>query len=471
MGTPRGARLVLGLACLGCSAPGPARPPEPPAVAAPPAEPPAPPPAPPEAPVDADAPAPPRLATDDPEFMRRVVTEVARGVEALLRRAQADGRWETEHDRASHGDFPHGGTALAIHALLKTGVNRFDPRIEAGIAWLRERWEHFVEAGKPIGQPDSWKTYEAGLALQMLEAVGRWRPPAMGPRHGAADGDLPKADHAWVVQLRDFLLEQQAVARQVVQEAPGRGLADRREAWSYPSGGWVLTDHSNTLYAVLGLKSAARLGHPSPAALWIRTLEGFLFTQAEDGDPVLRIHADPRRRGVGLAAHAVRDRARGWGYAGGFKPYEGTGQLAETGSMTCAGIACVAIAWSEIEVLADAGDEDAKAARTSLSEMKNTSLHDGLAWLAHHWRVTENPNYRTWHYYYLAGLERAGVLANRDHVGTHDWYREGVDLLLQAQRPDGLWDDGNGDGVVASTCFALQFLTRATIPLVRITKD
>ena len=37
---------------------------------------------------------------------------------------------------------------------------------------------------------------------------------------------------------------------------------------------------------------------------------------------------------------------------------------------------------------------------------------------------------------YLYGLERVGDLAGRRLIGSHDWYREGADWLLGAQRED-----------------------------------
>ena len=80
------------------------------------------------------------------------------------------------------------------------------------------------------------------------------------------------------------------------------------------------------------------------------------------------------------------------------------------------------------------------------------------------------------HYYYLYGLERAGVLADTAWVGTHDWYLEGAEFLLPAQRADGSWeqaDSGQGAGPFqdlgrspqVDTCFALLFLKRATTRL------
>ena len=83
-----------------------------------------------------------------------------------------------------------------------------------------------------------------------------------------------------------------------------------------------------------------------------------------------------------------------------------------------------------------------------------------------------------WHYYYLYGLERAGMKAGVKYFGKHDWYREGAEYLLSAQTKSGGWPEGGGEGRVADhtespitqTCFALLFLKRSTRkPLIPMT--
>ncbi len=86
---------------------------------------------------------------------------------------------------------------------------------------------------------------------------------------------------------------------------------------------------------------------------------------------------------------------------------------------------------------------------------------EGMQWLAKNFSVTENPkagdkNY----YYYMYGLERAGVLYGTETIGGRKWYREGAKVLLERQGADGKWNS------VVDTCFAILFLKRATRPLV-----
>jgi hypothetical protein len=73
-------------------------------------------------------------------------------------------------------------------------------------------------------------------------------------------------------------------------------------------------------------------------------------------------------------------------------------------------------------------------------------------------------------YYYLYGLERAGVLLLAPKFGEHDWYDDGSRLIIGAQAGDGSWDAGDAGtvGPTCDTCFAILFLARGTTPLVRI---
>jgi hypothetical protein len=130
------------------------------------------------------------------------------------------------------------------------------------------------------------------------------------------------------------------------------------------------------------------------------------------------------------------------------------------GSMTCSGIAALVICKSELE-------KD-KAWWSAWGPHVDQGIRDGCAWLAHHFSVTTNPLKRTWFYYYLYGLERAGVMAGTYELGKHDWYDEGAAQLLGLQSPSGNWPVDGSATELADTCFALLFLKRGTIPLVKL---
>jgi len=109
---------------------------------------------------------------------------------------------------------------------------------------------------------------------------------------------------------------------------------------------------------------------------------------------------------------------------------------------------------------------------------KNELLRAGIVWIANHFSVSENfgeepvqPKHFAL-YYYLYGLERAGVLSGTEYFGRHPWYTEGARAILDAQRPDGSWSVSHYDTLCPSrgaepvwdTCFAILFLKRATRP-------
>ena len=131
--------------------------------------------------------------------------------------------------------------------------------------------------------------------------------------------------------------------------------------------------------------------------------------------------------------------------------------------MTTAGLASLAIIKERLAAL-DALDR--KTGR-SIDE----AMLGGLGWLTHHFTVDRNPGAKIgWHYYYLYGLERVGSMLGRPHVGTHDWYREGAEVLLGDQLAEGRWP-ASADALTAEhedeilqTCFALLFLRRSTVP-------
>ena len=101
---------------------------------------------------------------------------------------------------------------------------------------------------------------------------------------------------------------------------------------------------------------------------------------------------------------------------------------------------------------------------------KDPTLRSGLAWLASTWSVTENKGPIEFDtapkeelYYYLYALERAGMLLGIDKIGPHDWYAEGAEAILAAQKADGSWAPGaKRSNSTWDTCFAILFLKKAT---------
>lgn len=107
---------------------------------------------------------------------------------------------------------------------------------------------------------------------------------------------------------------------------------------------------------------------------------------------------------------------------------------------------------------------------------KDSAIADGLKWIKEHFTVEQKTMHEGdgWgNYYYLYSLERAGILANVEKMGDHNWYCEGAKWLLDKQNADGSWpgskigkEPKETKGGTCNTCFAILFLKRATEALV-----
>lgn len=402
---------------------------------------------------EASAP-PPRIGAQDPDLRRRVNAAVERGKRWLTKAQGFDGTW------AIAGKEPrrNGMTALATYALLSAGATRFDDSVKQGMAYIAERW------GDEAGTPDErkvWRVYGVACALLALEALAQSSPGRRGTT-AAGNGLLP-AEQTMAEQMQAKLLEYAGGVGGV-----GNGMGPIH--WAYPGGE---VDNSCTQMAVLGLRAAERLGIRAEARVWRGILQHFLNEQQPDGPKLRRIGLDPagvaqkRFRPVELGTNI--DQARGWGYHlrsfGGGVPGS---KSPPRGSMTCAAVACLAIAREQLIERVNRGDLDAIDARRALDKHTDDywrALHDGFAWLQANYTVTGNPPTHGWHYYYLYGLERAGVLCGRENIGRRDWYRDGAGLMLSQQSADGRWVSGWKKTGHDSTSFALLFLTRATPPV------
>ena len=295
------------------------------------------------------------------ELQQRINEAISRGVDALLRQQEIDGSWKEQA-----AGYPNGQTSLCLYALVKCDTAADHPAVRRAVDFLR------LQA--PV------KTYSAALQLMALCA-------------------LDAQEH------REWIAE----------------IADSLESWQNGGYGYpdAEPDLSNTQYAVLGLRAAAKNGYKVNKKTWERVARWTLDLQQQ-------------------------------GKLGGFR-YRKDYDVA-TGSMTSAGIA----------VLAICREQNSRAGK-SVDE----GLEYAQEWLAKHFQIKPAP-YRNFaddgpaktdggeSYYYVYGLERVGGLMGTSHFGEHDWYREGALWLLDKQDGAGRW------GNQSDTCFALLFLTRAT---------
>lgn len=383
-----------------------------------------------------------------PEFVTRVNAAIARGAE-WLRAAQS-----ADPAQTAYPGYPLGIDALSYHTLRVCGVPRDD-------AAAKRAWDSLRRTYAKSGR-GGLQTYTAALILMAIAEHG--------DRVTVAGSDqevkLSEGDRRWAEEVTGWLVRaqtQDGVWSYGVQD----GLRGRAGAY----------DHSNTQYATLGLKAAARCGIAIPASVWSKCLNHFLDAQDETGPEVPRFEPDAKAHSRTKDGVPPRDRARGWGYAGRGSAY---------GSMTAGAVGAVVICRSELM--------GTPAMSRALDARSETSVRDGLAWLGRNFTVRTNPGPRNtmagpgWHYYYVYALERAGVLAGVEWMADRDWYGEGAEYLCAAQAPDGGWSAGMPVQVpdrrgakgpapqrtvapstpsILDTCFALLFLKKGTIPVRR----
>ena len=307
----------------------------------------------------------------------RVDAAITLGVEHIKSKQKKNGSFP-----GHEGSFPMGMTALCLLTLVKSGVQPSDPAISRALDHLRYM---------PFR-----KTYSTGCMLMALEAI---HPPNC---------------KEWAEAGVKFLLE----TRQV----------KRGGTWGYPDNDWEKTgtlgrpDLSNTQYAILGLRSARRLGVKVPPAAFTDVVEFLVDDQLEKG--------------------AFR--------------YEGAHR--GSGSMITAGLGIITIAE---EVVGKTGTY------ARIRGEARAAFKRGMNWFKKNYCIEWNPygdlgaRNKQWMAYYLYGIERFCDIRGMSRVGEHDWYKEGARFLLANQGHEGNW------GCLEDTCFALLFLSRSHLSVSR----
>jgi hypothetical protein len=208
-------------------------------------------------------------------------------------------------------------------------------------------------------------------------------------------------------------------------------------------------DNSNSQYAALGLRACYDSGVVLPPDVVQLARKWWIESQ----------HDSAGEKGVATGGDLAAP-PRGWCYnrtdvcAKKHHPYA---------SMTAGAVGAMAI----YDYILD------------IDRKRDMTLRSGLAWLNAHWSVTSNEGMPEFtasgaaeHYYYLYALERAGMLLDMPAIGKHDWYSEGANMLLDAQKPDGSWVAGGGrSGPTWDTCYAILFLKKATQRLDVVSED
>ncbi|MFN0051493.1 MAG: DUF4159 domain-containing protein [Planctomycetales bacterium] len=316
---------------------------------------------------------------------------VDKGKRYLLEEQHPDGSWEP----AGNPTWRIGATSLAILALVNTGMSPKDPPVQDALLWLRGQ--------EPVS------TYDISLMIQALAIA----------KAGRADVPL-------VRKLADRLEAMQ------IRQGAGTG------AWTYAQpqrSGFY--DHSNTQFAILGLREAQEMGVSVSHETWKRARKHWLARQLPDGS---------------------------WGY--------NNDRNRSYGSMTVAGIAALVITESMLKT----HERQLRADGTPIcceAPVEDKDLEGAIRWLGNNFAVRENPRIGHWVLYHLYGLERAGRFTGRRFFlggrgDKHDWYREGAESLVAKQnRLAGSWI-GSGHGEtepIIGTGFALMFLSKGLAPV------
>ena len=360
-------------------------------------------------------------------FRKEVDGAIARGVKHLRTLQKEDGTFEP------HGKYEVGTTALAVLTLVACDVPRADPTVKKALDWM-------------FAQPPPKKTYERAVALM---AADRAYAPA---------GEMARARRKAIkVFQRDLPPDRRAWCAKAAAALVGSALTGG--SWSYPSGtgggrfrGSANYDSSNTQYAVLGLRAAWHLGIPAPEKTWLGVVRHFERVREKEGKRGrVLLHYEGQAIGTVAAVPVAR--------VAGFRYKITTPQA--WGSMTCAGIASLAIARDQLRRV-----RSGKLA--GLKREIEQMILGGWAWLDQNWAVDRNPHKSNWYYYYLYSLERAALLTGVKRVVGRDWYYEGAVQIIERQGKKGEWDEP-GKGTITETCFALLFLKRATAPIAATT--
>lgn len=204
-------------------------------------------------------------------------------------------------------------------------------------------------------------------------------------------------------------------------------------------------DNSNSQFAVLALYEAEQIGVAIDENVWNAAEQYWLRMQNKDGS---------------------------WGYRASPLNPEGFASGYGTGSMTCAGIAALAMC-SGVREAARARVEGEKVlCCQDVEDEIAVRISSGLNWLGKHFSVQTNPGRAagsdTYFFYYLYGLERVGRLTANRFVGKSDWYREGADVLLRRKGVLSQFWNAQKDlaqNNCVSTAFALLFLSKGRWPV------
>ena len=345
--------------------------------------------------------------------------------------------------------YDAGTLALCLLTLVKAGEKASDPTMKAGFDLLRKR---IIK--------DTYSLATALMAFEALYAPG-------GERQALIEGRI-KEPFPRKVPEEDLKLMEGWV-KEILNHTDRRVRdPDNLRRFSYTKNPTVY-DNSNSQYALLGLYSGKLCGVEIPTQVWVSCANHWLDDQYETKDTppslVLVSHLDyrklrqeeARKKRRRRTVRARRVKPAGWPYLAP-KPRrlaQGVetprGQVL-TGSMTSAGITALTICQAVL------GQE--RKLKKERGKMQ-LAVRQGYSWMLNNFSVRKNKHGRSFHFYYLYGLERACELGQVALIGNRDWYFEGSIMLIGLQQRTGNFTGAD----LAANCFAVLFLKVAAPPL------
>ncbi len=430
----------------------------------------------------------------DDALQKRINAAIERGADWLITQQNRDGSFELKGKQAP-GAFPsaqfhYGETALATLTLAHCGCTTKRTEMRKALGYLKKHWQSIIK-GDPF---QNHSTYAMAITVMLLHKLFA-QPVAddeRGERYAKSRKKNPCRYPSWahkvIKTILDWIVKNRA--KEGVFRYPG-GLPEQPGGMAGPGGGAPAgmqsldgpEDMSCTQYALLALWMGSRCGYDIDPKVLEHIGQRLLAWQAPRGPPVERQPDPDLERNTKYApfkhGRKGRDQARGFGYLPGHPA---------SGSMTSAGLSSLVIVKA---MLLERGKLSGEMRREL-----DKGIWDAIAWHTAFYSLARNPRGNAmWHYYYLYGLERAFVIAGKQYIGKHDWYREGAEFLLRAQNKSGQWNPkstggggfvrpgGGGGGMqpaggamphsssLHDTCFALLFLKRAALkprmPLLR----
>lgn len=369
---------------------------------------------------------------DSIAFQSRVADAIRHGA-AFLKRAIEHpdaGELQSSGRPDSTGE---GRLALALLTLMAAGESPQDPVLEHALADLRRR--------------DIKQTYCLALAILAIEKCYASPTERDDLIHGRIKKPQPRtpsdADRALLAEWAERLLQN--------RDTSAGAYINR---WSYTTRADF--DNSNSQYALLGLFSAQLCGVEQSRTNWLASAKHWLQVQYKPEGKPRGLQLITYQKSLGKdfdklrrTGTSGRSEVRGFGYrvADDGMPY---------GSMTCGGIASLTICRAAL-------------GRHRIPELRqiDDAIEAGFAWLSAHRTVRRNAgeavdHHDSWFYYWLYALERACELSSVRYIDGWDWYCDGANVLLEAQRHDGDF----GADLLPDTCFAVLFLKKAQLPVI-----